>query len=118
MKSLIGTLRNIIFHPSVFILPARTPVELDLHQQIAVLALKRFGPCSYNRLQAEIEAMRPATQAQMVNAVLTMETAGVIERLREQGTPQAQRRYVLTRRGRRIARFIPAEPRSAMEFYI
>jgi DNA-binding MarR family transcriptional regulator len=91
-------------------------IELDRHQQIAVLALKRFGPCSYRRLQAEVEAVRPATQAPIVNAILTMEAAGVSERLRDQTRPQAQRRYVLLRRGRRIARCVPAEPRSAMAF--
>jgi hypothetical protein len=46
-----------------------------------------------------------------------MEAAGVIERLAEPGTAQAQRRYALTRRARRILRYIPREPRSAMEFY-
>ena len=118
MKTLLAALRSFIVHRSSFIVPRASAVELDLHQQIAVLALKRFGPCSYNRLQAEVEAVRPATQAQIVNAILTMEAAGVIERLHEQGTPQARRRYVLTRRGRRIARWIPAEPRSAMAFYV
>jgi DNA-binding MarR family transcriptional regulator len=118
MNGLIRTLRNFILHPSSFILPRAGAVDLDLHQQIAMLALKRFGPCSYSRLQAEVEAVRPATQAQIVNAILSMEAAGVIERLHERDTPQAQRRYVLTRRGRRIARWVPAEPRSAMAFYV
>ena len=94
------------------------PVELDLHQQLAVLALKRFGPCSFSRLFAEVGAIRPTTQAEMVNALLKMETAGVIERLAEPGTAQAQRRYALTRRGKRITRWIPDQPRSAMAFYV
>ena len=88
-----------------------------MHQQFAVLTLQRFGPCDFSRLYAEVGAIRPTTQAEMVNAVLKMEAAGVIERLAEKGTAQAQRRYVLTRRGKRLARWIPAQPRSVIEFY-
>jgi len=95
-----------------------TPVALDLHQQLALLTLARFGPCSFNRLHDEVSAIRATTQAEMVNAVLTMEAAGVIERLAEAGTAPAQRRYTPTRRARRLLRYIPREPRSAMEFYI
>ena len=94
------------------------PVELDLHQQLALLTMARFGPCSFNRLFEEVSAIRATTQAEMVTAVLTMEAAGVIERLAEEGAAQPQRRYKLTRRARRILRYIPREPRSAMEFYI
>lgn len=97
---------------------ARVPVELDLHQQIALLTLARFGPSNFNRLFAEASAIRRTTQADMANAVLKMEAAGVIERQAESGTPQALRRYMLTRRGKRIARYIPRDPRSAMEFYV
>ncbi|MGH2587180.1 MAG: hypothetical protein ACRDJE_19880 [Dehalococcoidia bacterium] len=93
-------------------------VELDLHQQFALLTLARFGPCSFNRLYAEVSAIRPATQAEMVNAVLKMEAAVVIERLAETNVAQPQRRYTLTRRGKRITRYIPRDPRSAMEFYV
>jgi DNA-binding MarR family transcriptional regulator len=95
-----------------------TPVELDLHQQLALLTMARFGPCSFNRLFEEVSVIRATTQAEMVNAVLKMETAGVIERQNEPNTAQAQRRYRLTRRARRILSYIPREPRSAMEFYI
>ena len=95
-----------------------TAVELDLHQQLAALTLQRFGPCSFNRLYAEVGAVRPTTQAEMVNAVVKMEAAGLIERLTEPGTAQAQRRYTLTRRGKRVARWIPTDPRSAIEFYV
>jgi DNA-binding MarR family transcriptional regulator len=96
----------------------RTPVDLDVHQQLAMLTLARFGPCSYNRLYADVSAIRRTTPADMANAVLTMEAAGVIERLAELNTAQAQRRYALTKRGRRIARYIPQEPKSAMQFYV
>ena len=98
--------------------PPPTPVELDLHQQLAVLTLARFGPSSFNRLFAEVSAIRPTTQAEMANAVLKMEAAGVIARHAEPATSQAQRRYALTRRGRRVSRYIPREPRSAIEFYV
>ncbi len=95
-----------------------TPVELDLHQQWALLSIARSGPRTFNQLYEEVSVIRTTTQAEMVNAVLKLETAAVIERLKEAGTAQPQRRYALTRRGRRILRYVPREPRSAMEFYI
>ena len=98
--------------------PPPTPVELDLHQQLALLTLARFGPSTFNRLYAEVSAIRPTTQAEMANAVLKLEAAGVIERHAEPNTAQAQRRYTLTRRGKRVSRYIPREPRSAIEFYV
>ena len=106
--------RRLLHRPS----KPRAPVELDLHQQLALLTLARFGPCSFNRLFAEVSATRRTTQAELVNGVLKLEAAAVIERLAESNLTQSQRRYSLTRRGRRIARFIPREPRSAMEFYV
>ena len=93
-------------------------VELDLHQQLAVRTLARFGPCSFNRLYDEVRAIRPTTQAEMANAILKMDAAGIIQRPPEPSTPHAQRRYILTRRGKRVARYIPSDPRSAIEFYV
>jgi hypothetical protein len=93
-------------------------VELDLHQQLALLAIKRFGPRTFEQLLAEVGATRPTTQAEMANAVLKMEAGGVIDRPAASGTPHAQRPYVLTRRGKRILRYIPSAPRSAIEFYV
>lgn len=100
--------------------PSRTrgPVELDVHQQLAARALRRFGPCSFARLCAEVDVVRPVTPAQMVQALFAMESAGVIERVAERGGTPTQSHYALTRRGRRLARWIPAEPRSAMAFYV
>jgi hypothetical protein len=94
------------------------PVELDLVQQIALLALARFGPLPYSRIAAEVSATRPATPAEIVNGMLTLETAGVVERFAEAGVGQSNRRYRLTRRGKRFIPFIPAEPRSKLEFRI
>ncbi len=115
------------------------PVELDPLQQLAVRALARLGPLPYSRLAAEVTATRPATPADLVRGVLRLEAVGLIERLpssrpslRPGATPlpltgegpevgahhDEDRRYRLTRRGRRIARFIPIEPRSVMQFSI
>lgn len=110
LRGLLGRLR-----------PARqplAPVELDLVQQLAVLTLARFGPQPYSRLAAEISATRPAAPAEIVNGILKLETAGVIERVAESAVRQSDRRYRLTRRGRGFVRFIPAEPRSVLEFRI
>ncbi|MBI2762073.1 MAG: hypothetical protein HYX51_11685 [Chloroflexi bacterium] len=94
------------------------PVELDLVQQIAVLTLARFGPQPYSRIAAEIDATRAATPAEIVSGVLKLEAAAVIERLAEPGISQANRRYRLTRRGKRFVRYIPTEPRNVLQFYI
>lgn len=115
------------------------PVELDPLQQLAVRAVARFGPLPYSRLAAEVTATRPATPADVVSGLLRLEAAGLIERLppgrpslrpaathlpHARGGPGVRadynegQRYRLTRRGRRIARYIPAEPRSVMQFSI
>ncbi len=94
------------------------PVELDLVQQLTVLMLARFGPQPYSRIAAEISATRPATPAEIVNGLLKLETAGVIERAAEPGVSQSNRRYRLTRRGRKFLPFIPHDPRSVLEFHI
>ncbi len=112
------------------------PVELDPLQQLMVRALARFGPLPYSRLAAEVTATRVATPADVVSGLLRLEAVGIIEWLTPgrpalpAPDPQAgarsavragqadDRRYRLTRRGRRIARFIPAEPRSVMAFSI
>lgn len=94
------------------------PVELDLVQQLAVLTLGRFGPQPYSRIAAEISATRAATPAEIVNGILKLETAGVIQRAGEPGVSQSNRRYRLTRRGRKFLPFIPVEPRSVLEFHI
>jgi DNA-binding MarR family transcriptional regulator len=92
------------------------PVELDLHQQHILLTLRRFGPCAFDRLHGEVAAHRPTTQAEMANAILKLEAADVLDRAAD--GPQARRAYMLTRRGRRIVRHLPDQPRSAMQFYI
>lgn len=94
------------------------PVELDLAQQLAVLALARFGALPYSRIAAEISAARVTAPAEIANGVLKLETAGVIERFAEPGVGHANRRYRLTERGRRIRPFIPADPRNVIEFNI
>ena len=98
--------------------PVSEPVELDLVQQIALLTLSRFGPQPYSRIAAEIGATRPATPAEVVSGLLKLEGAGVIERVAEPGVRQSDRRYRLTKRGRRFLPYIPAEPRSVLEFHI
>lgn len=87
-------------------------------QQIALRALGRFGPLSFTRLAEEVGAVRPATPADIVNGLLKLETAGVIERMAETGVRQPDRRYRLTRRGRRILGYLPAEPRAVLEFHM
>ena len=94
------------------------PVALDLVQQLALLTLSRFGPQPYSRIAAEITATRPATPAEIVNGILTLETAGVIERAAELGVSQSNRKYRLTKRGKKFLPFIPTDPRSVLEFHI
>lgn len=100
---------------------ARTPAEpvsLDLVQQLALRALDRWGPLPYARIAEEVTAVRSPTPAEIVNGLLRLETAGIIARNEDRELRPGDRRYVLTRRGRRFIRYIPADPRSALEFYI
>src|SRR5262245_46894927 len=92
------------------------PVDLDLVQQIVLLTLHRSGPQPYARLAAEVGSTRPATPAEITGGILKLETAGVIERAATPGVRQSDRRYALTKRGRRFIAFIPAEPRSVLSF--
>lgn len=94
------------------------PVDLDLVQQVVLLTLRRFGPQPYSRLAAEVGASRPATPAEITSGILKLESAGMIARTSEPDLRQADRRYRLTKRGRRISRFIPPEPRSVLSFRI
>lgn len=98
--------------------PGRTPVSLDLHQQLILLMLAMRGPCSFQRLLAEVGAVRPVTPAELTTALLLLDGAGFIERGAEQATRHAQRPYGLTRRGRQAARIIPTPPRSAINVYL
>jgi DNA-binding HxlR family transcriptional regulator len=54
----------------------------------------------------------------MANGLLRLQADEVIQRPDEPDVPQAQRRYTLTKRGRRIARMLPREPRSALDVYL
>ena len=96
----------------------REPVELDVHQQIILLTLARFGPRAFNDLFAEAAAIRRTTQAEMANAALKLQAADLIARLEEPGITQAQRRYALTKRGKRISRILPREPKSTLDVYV
>lgn len=97
---------------------APSPVDLDLVQQIVLLTLERFGPQPYSRLAAEVNATRPATPAEITGGILKLETAGVIERATDPAVRQSDRRYALTKRGRRFLPYIPKEPRSVLCFRI
>lgn len=98
--------------------PKPEPVSLDLHQQIALHTLHRFGGRDFQALLVEVSAHRPTTQAQLVNGILQLEAANLIERSDDSSLAQARRPYRLTRRGRRVAKLIPADPRSALQVYI
>ena len=94
------------------------PVDLDLVQQLVLLTLARFGPQPYSRLAAEVSATRPATPAEITSGILKLETAAVIERAADPSVRQSDRRYALTKRGRKFLPYIPTEPRSVLSFRI
>ncbi len=104
------------------LLPGRTKriaVDLSPAQQIMLLALRRGGPQPYATLAGQVEVRRfYAPPADMVNGILTLESAGLIERLAAPGVQQAERRYRLTSRGRKALRGVQGEPRSVIQVWL
>ncbi len=90
-------------------------VDLDPNQQLALRALYRFGPLPYERLAADVTAARRAAPADIVGGLLRLEAASLIVRP-DPGDriPGPDRSYRLTPAGRRVAKWLPAEPRSVL----
>jgi DNA-binding MarR family transcriptional regulator len=95
----------------------RRSVDLDLVQQWAVLTLLRFGDCSFGRLQAEVEAIRGATPADMVRAVIALEQDELLVRITPRTEGRQASTYRLTQIGRKAGRRIPRPPRSPVTIY-
>ncbi len=92
--------------------------DLDVLDQWIVATLGRFGACTYRRIEAELRAIRAAAPAEVVASLLGLEQAGLVQRVDPTGLMLAERRFQLTRSGARLARLLPAEPRSPTIFYV
>ena len=91
--------------------------DLDVNDQWLLLTLRRFGPSTFRRLHAELEALRAATPAHATESLLKLEGLGLIERLRPPGIMADEPRFGLRRAGRAVVQNIPAAPRSPTTFY-
>ncbi len=92
--------------------------DLDVLDQWLVATLNRFGACTYRRLEAELAAIRAATPAEVVEALLKLEQLGLLQRSEPAGLMVEERRFALTRAGKRLAGLLPSEPRSPTIFYL
>lgn len=92
--------------------------DLDVLDQWLLATLARFGACTYRRLEAELRAIRAATPAEVVEALLKLEQLGLLQRNEPAGLMLEERRFVLTRTGAHLARLLPHEPRSPTIFYL
>lgn len=92
--------------------------DLDVLEQWVVRTLARFGDCGYGRVEAELRAIRGATPAEVVAALLKLEQAGVLEREPLTTLMAEERRFRLTHAGQKLARLLPPEPRSPTLFYL
>lgn len=92
--------------------------DLDVLDQWLIVTLARFGACTYRRLEAELRAIRAATPAEVVEALLKLEQLGLLQRNEPSGLMLEERRFALTRTGVRLGRLLPAEPRSPTIFYL
>lgn len=92
--------------------------DLDVLDQWLIVTLARFGACTYRRLDAELRAIRAATPAETVEALLRLEQLGLLQRGEPSGLMLEERRFALTRTGARLSRLLPAEPRSPTIFYL
>lgn len=96
----------------------RRAYDLDLVDQWLVLTLRRFGNCGYQRLEAELLAIRGATPSEVVASILKLEAAALLERLPAGALVAEERRFRLARRGVRLAALVPQAPRSPTAFYL
>ena len=113
--ALLGRLRLLRF---MNLRRTASAIELDLAQQWIVLTLSRFGDCGFARLQAEVDAIRGATQAEVVVAVIKLEQEHVLERLNPRTEGRQTSTYRLTTTGRKAGRLIPRPPRSPITVYL
>jgi DNA-binding MarR family transcriptional regulator len=96
---------------------SRQQHDLNVVDQWVVRLLCRFGACTYRRVEAELQAIRGTPPAEVVTCLLKLEAAGLIERGPVSGLVAEERVFRLTRQGRRLARLVPAAPRSPTIFY-
>lgn len=96
---------------------ARRQHDLDVTDQWLLLTLERFHECSYRRLEAELQAIRGVSPAEVVASLLKLEHAGLLERKPVAGLAAEERRFRLTHAGTRVGRLVPAQPRSPTIFY-
>lgn len=97
--------------------PTRTAYDLDLVDQWTVLTLQRFGDCSYRRVAAELAGIRGSTPAEAYTCLVKLENLALIERIAATELMVQERRFRLTRAGRRLAKLMPAAPRSPTIYY-
>src|SRR4051794_35812636 len=96
----------------------RRPYDIAVVHQWLLLTLQRYGECSFSRLEGELAAIRGASPARVVEALLELETLALIAPAAAAGLMQEERRFVLTPTGRKVAAFVPPTPRSATIFYV
>jgi hypothetical protein len=110
LSGLLGRLNHLRPQP-------RRSYDLDLVDQWLVLTLHRFNGCGYRHLEQELLAIRGAPPAEVVASILKLEEAGLLDRTPAQALVAEERRFRLTRQGRRLAGYLPAAPRSPTAFY-
>jgi hypothetical protein len=96
---------------------ARRSYEVAVVHQWLLLTLHRFGECGFAMLEAELLAIRGASTALVVEALLELEGLGLVSHAAAAGLMAQERRFVLTATGRRLIPFIPRTPRSPTVFY-
>lgn len=97
--------------------PSGESVTLRPTDQIAMLYLLRFGKVTAEDLHRELSATRGADDTETGETIVRLLTEQLVEAryLPEEGT--AAITYVITKRGSRLKRRIPPEPRSVTEFW-
>jgi len=112
IRSVVGPLRRLLRRGG------RRQFDLDVLDQWTLRTLARFGACGYRRIEAELGGIRGASPAEVVAALLKLEQIGAIEREPTTTLMAEERRFRLTRAGAKLARLLPAEPRSPTIFYL
>jgi DNA-binding MarR family transcriptional regulator len=96
----------------------RITIELDpIHQRI-LLFLLRFDDRGFRQIVAELDVAQAITQADVVFALLKLESDGLLDRASIASDKGAVGVYHLTPRGRRIAGLLPRGLHSRIQFKV
>jgi hypothetical protein len=87
-------------------------------EQLALAYLLRFGRGTMESVQQEVSSVRPASHTDVGLALVRLTTAGLVESRLTLAEERGETAYFPTKKGERLRRRIPAEPKTVIEFWL